>query len=204
MAANCPKPILPMLEGRIGELRKMRFWSKVDIRSPDECWEWQASVFGSGYGRFRIASYVIASANRVALIIHTGQDHLHLFALHECDNPRCCNPHHLYWGTHSDNMKDAVARKRRRSIDQSGASNRAAKLSPEHHAVIVDRLKRGWNNTIIAEHLPVTASQVSAIRRGKAWAAQSKALGWEPKPMFKRKMRATEPDLGALSSRGAA
>lgn len=200
MAANTPKPILPLLEGRIGELRKMRFWSKVNIGAPEQCWEWRASTFGSGYGRFKIANHIVASANRVALVIHTGKDCLDLFALHQCDNPRCCNPHHLYWGTHSDNMKDMIVRKRRRPVDQSGARNGAAKLSPEHHRAIVDRLKRGWSNTFIAQHLPVTASQVSAIRRGIAWREQSIALGWEPKPMFKRKTRTS----AALSLRGAA
>jgi hypothetical protein len=29
-----------------------RFWSKVDVRSPEECWEWQASRTGHGYGQF--------------------------------------------------------------------------------------------------------------------------------------------------------
>jgi hypothetical protein len=31
-------------------------------------------------------------------------------ALHTCDNPSCCNPDHLYEGTYSDNILDAVAR----------------------------------------------------------------------------------------------
>lgn len=186
MADNFPKPILPLLKGRIGELRRMRFWSKVNIGAPEQCWEWQASCFGSGYGRFKIASYTIVSANRLALVIQTGKDRLDRFALHHCDNPKCCNPHHLYWGTHADNMQDMHKRNRRRLIDQSGAKNGAAKLTAELHAVIVDRLKRGWSNTFIAMHLPISHSQVSAIRCGKAWAKESKALGWEPKPQFKR------------------
>ena len=33
------------------------FWSKVDIRGPDECWEWQAGKTG-GYGEFHIGAEI--------------------------------------------------------------------------------------------------------------------------------------------------
>lgn len=31
-----------------------RFWSKVDRRGDDDCWEWTASRFPEGYGRIGI------------------------------------------------------------------------------------------------------------------------------------------------------
>lgn len=180
--ADCfPNPILPFLEGRHGALRKMRFWSKVDIRSPKECWEWQASLHTSGYGRFKLKSYRTANANRVSLVIHTGQEPAGKLALHTCDNPKCCNPHHLYWGTHTENMHDKSRRGRWRGSDQSGANNGAAKLSEEQVALIVQRFRQGWNNKQIANDLPVTHSMVSKIRLGHMWAEQTAALGYEPK-----------------------
>lgn len=34
------------------------------------------------------------------------------FLCHTCDNKRCCNPEHLYEGTHETNMHDMATRKR--------------------------------------------------------------------------------------------
>lgn len=190
MADAFPKQILPHLEGKIGELRKMRFWSKVDIRTPEECWEWQASLHTSGYGRFKIASYTTVMANRFALVMQTGGDRLDRMALHECDNPRCCNPHHLYWGTHADNMRDKSKRGRARTGEQGGANNGAAKLTEEQLALVVSRLKHGWNNKQIAADLPVGHAMISLIRLGRMWEPQARALGWEPKAQFIRRKTA--------------
>lgn len=187
MADSLPKKILPLLEGRYGELTMMRFWSKVDMRGPSECWEWQASLTTSGYGRFKIASYETAIASRVALIGTKKEEPFGMLVLHTCDNPCCCNPAHLYFGTQQDNMNDKVQRGRCRSGDQSGPNNGAAKLSEAQLAVIVQRLQDGWNNKQIAADLPVTHSMVSLIRRGKMWRDYTERLGWEPKPVFLRK-----------------
>lgn len=187
MADSFPKPISPYLEGELGRLRKMRFWSHVDIGAPEDCWEWQASLQSSGYGRFKIASYVQMSANRVALVIQTGEEPAGQMALHHCDNPKCCNPHHLYWGDATDNMRDRAERGRANLPDQSGANNGAAKLTEEQLAIIVTRFRQGLNNKQIASDLPVSHALISRIRTGRSWAEQSAALGWEPRPQFKRK-----------------
>lgn len=190
MAELTPKQIAPFLEGKNGELRKMRFWSKVDIRTPEECWEWQASLHTSGYGRFKLADHWCVVANRLALVINSGEDRLDRMALHHCDNRKCCNPHHLYWGTHTDNMCDKVRRGRHNGGDQSGANNGAAKLTEEQFALVIARLKDGWNNKQIASDMPVTHSMISLIRLGRMWAPQAAALDWEPKAQFVRRKTA--------------
>ena len=187
MADCTPKEILPYLEGRKGSLIKARFLSKIDIRGPDECWEWQASCHTSGYGRFKIASHVTMMANRVSLVLHTGEDRTDLMALHRCDNPPCCNPHHLYWGTHSDNMQDMHRRGRYPDRDQSGVNNGAAKIDERQLALIVTRLQEGWNNKQIAEDLPIGHAMVSKIRLGHMWSEQTAELGWEPSSRLTRK-----------------
>ncbi|NVD45550.1 HNH endonuclease [Qipengyuania atrilutea] len=187
MADPFPKPILPYLEGKIGELRMLRFWSKVDIRAPEECWEWQASLTTSGYGRFKIASHVQVTASRLALIAHKKDEGGGLHVLHHCDNPKCCNPHHLYFGTVQDNVNDKVERGRCRSGDQSGANNGAAKINEQQLELIVSRFKKGWNNKQIAADLPIGHAMVSKIRCGNMWQEQAAKLGWKPAPQFKRK-----------------
>lgn len=181
MADSFPIPILPYLEGKIGELRMMRFWSKVDMRGPDECWEWQGGRTSGGYGRFKLASYRAVTASRVALIGNSRQEPVGMYVLHKCDNPPCCNPHHLFFGTNQDNMADKNAKGRARTGDQAGEKNPRAKLTEAQIALIVQRIRDGWNNKQIAKDLPVTHSMISLIRLGRMWRPQTEALGYVPR-----------------------
>lgn len=48
----------------------------------------------------------MTGAHRVSYRVFVGEIPDGLFVLHRCDNPPCCNPEHLFLGTHLDNMKD--------------------------------------------------------------------------------------------------
>lgn len=89
---------------------KDRFWSKVDIKGPDECWYWKAGKFSCGYGQFY--TYLGSmNAHRVAWIMTNGPIlSIKILALHKCDHKLCCNPGHLYLGNHGQNMTDTLAR----------------------------------------------------------------------------------------------
>lgn len=91
-----------------------RFWSKVDRSGgEDACWEWQAGTFGGGYGKFWIGFRLIR-AHRFAWQIVNGEIPNGLEVCHDCDNPPCCNPKHLFPGTHQDNMGDMANKGRKR------------------------------------------------------------------------------------------
>lgn len=45
-----------------------RFWSNVDIKGPDDCWEWLGEKDKNGYGRFLINGKMCL-APRIAYIL---------------------------------------------------------------------------------------------------------------------------------------
>ena len=91
-----------------------RFWSRVDVRSPLDCWEWRGGKHEKGYGVFRIGQKPYR-APRLAWEFFNRSALGSLYACHRCDNPLCCNPEHIFAGSQRDNMADMVAKGRGRS-----------------------------------------------------------------------------------------
>jgi len=85
------------------------FWRKVDIKGPDDCWNWLAGKSGSGYGSFEYEGKT-RNAHKLSWEFTNGPVPAGLLVCHKCDNPACCNPSHLYLGTHSDNACDKITR----------------------------------------------------------------------------------------------
>lgn len=98
---------------------QQRYWSKVEKKGPDECWEWTGYRDKNGYGRIQKTGGNGIPAHRYAYEIHHGAIPAGLIIRHSCDNPPCQNPRHLLLGTHADNARDKVERKRTRTGDNS-------------------------------------------------------------------------------------
>jgi len=88
-----------------------RFWPKVKIRGPDECWLWRAKAKIRGYGQI-FAWGRPQYAHRIAYALGKGPLALGDHVLHKCDVPLCCNPNHLFLGDQVANMKDRFAKGR--------------------------------------------------------------------------------------------
>lgn len=93
------------------------FWSKVGIKSKDQCWLWRNGI-NNIRGKNRYGSFYVSAekrgyrTHRVAYFYHYKKDPLQLLVCHKCDNPLCCNPHHLFLGTHHDNEQDCLRKNR--------------------------------------------------------------------------------------------
>jgi len=139
-----------------------RFWSKVDKGKPDECWEWQAATV-NGYGRINI-DHKSCIASRVAVKLD-GRDPEGHNVLHQCDNPPCVNPSHLYLGNQKENAKDMVERGRAK-FGEKGSN---AKLTDDQVQEINNKLHEGLSNKEIADNYPISQETVSDIRCGVSW-----------------------------------
>lgn len=98
---------MPKITPQLNEL----FWSKVDVRAPRKCWPWRAGCDDYGYGSFKLGGKT-ERAPRVAFLLRNGR--LPRFACHTCDNPKCCNPGHIFDGTQADNLFDMHEKGRRK------------------------------------------------------------------------------------------
>ena len=86
------------------------------------CWLWTGAYFEKGYGVFRF-QYRNYRAHRFAYELYKGQVPNDLFVLHKCDTPECVNPNHLFLGTQTDNIRDAVKKKRMNNSAKTHCKN---------------------------------------------------------------------------------
>jgi hypothetical protein len=87
------------------EKTKKRILSKVKF-DENGCWTWTGTCGPSGYGHMSYRSTFCKKVHRMAWILWMGEVPDGLYVLHHCDNRKCCNPEHLFLGTHKDNMQD--------------------------------------------------------------------------------------------------
>ena len=141
-----------------------RFEAKIN--KTDGCWLWTASCAGAGYGQMKLPKQRKQEySHRLAYMIYKGQIEKGRHVCHTCDNPRCCNPEHLFLGTSQDNHDDMVKKNR----STHGEKNPTAKLTEKDVREISACLDAGMSQRKIAMAFGVHQVTISKINRGIRW-----------------------------------
>jgi len=145
-----------------------RFWGAV-VRSDnlDDCWHWARPCHSGGYGILGYGRHKLVFAHRLSWQLHYGQIPEKLCVLHKCDNPPCCNPRHLFLGTHEDNALDRDRKGRTQRC--KGEDNSHVKLTEVNVREIFQRANRGERQDMIAEEFHIHPAHVSSIKLQKTW-----------------------------------
>lgn len=150
-----------------------RFWCKVS--KGDGCWEWIACRTLDGYGRIAVNGKVLR-AHRVSWELHFGPIPAGLDVLHECDNPPCVNPSHLFLGTDIDNAADKAAKGRAPRL--VGESSGCAKLTWADVSAIRRRYASGEVlQKDLAGEFGVRIQTISMITTGMRWPERGALCG---------------------------
>ena len=137
--------------------------SKRLLVMPSGCWEWQGYRTPAGYGRIwqNVIKETIPT-HRAMWEIVFGPIPDGKCVLHKCDNPPCCNPAHLWLGTHTDNAADKVAKGRHAKGEKAGGAKLT--LSDVESIRVDPRLHR-----VIAAEFGIVRQNVSMIKCGERW-----------------------------------
>ena len=179
-----------------------RFWARVNKDGPTPehlpelgpCWIWTGPPDASGYGRIGcgLRTSGTMKANRASWLLVFGEIPEGQNVLHKCDNPACVRPEHLFLGSHSDNIKDMMAKGRHgsnadamrqlhaegnfRLNPRKGESHPAAKLSDEMVKELHAYRSSGHTTRDTASRFGVSQAAVIHIGKGRTW----KHLGLHP------------------------
>jgi hypothetical protein len=151
-----------------------RFWSKVNKKEEDECWEWQAGRDNHGYGQV-VKSYSIdrrtRKAHRVSWELTSGKIPDGMCVLHTCDNPPCVNPSHLFLGTQRDNVRDCEIKGRKTNPPiRNGEDNNHSRFTVEQVREIRERYSKGdVSQASLAREYGTSYNAIWCIVNRKTW-----------------------------------
>jgi hypothetical protein len=143
-----------------------RFERKFIRAGEDDCWEWTYGKDSRGYGGVTIA-WTAFGAHRVSYVLYKGPipdlpGYHGSCVCHECDNPGCVNPKHLFLGTVAVNAVDMVEKQR----SLYGTRNSAAKLTEDTARYILRSPKSADD---LAAELNVDRTTVFRVRNRTRW-----------------------------------
>jgi hypothetical protein len=150
-----------------------RFAAKRRIDPTSRCWLWDGCLDRDGYGLFWMNGRN-ARAHRAAFELFVRPLRRDELCLHDCDNPRCCNPEHLSAGTQRDNIRDCLRKGRRDAVRPPllrGERNNHAKLTEIQVREIRDRFRpHVVTQQMLAHDYGVVTGTIKQIVQRRTWA----------------------------------
>lgn len=166
---------------------------RIKINPETGCWEWQDAK-RRGYGTVWKHGRMWC-VHRLVYDETIGGLSSELMVLHKCDVRNCCNPEHLFLGTHTDNMRDASKKGRLRSGDRHysrtnperlargerngrnvhpevnlrGSMNKTAKLHESQIPAIRSMVRSGMSHENVGRAFGVSKRAVWGIVHGLSW-----------------------------------
>lgn len=130
-----------------------RIHKRINIDS-NGCWNWKGALQSKGYGSIGVEGKIYLVHRLMYQEYYDVDLKPSELVLHTCNNRKCCNPGHLYKGTLSDNMQDAV----RAGTHVSGTR----KLSKEQIAEIREARRQGIPRYVLARKYGVGKHTITA------------------------------------------
>jgi hypothetical protein len=153
-----------LFDQELQQALRRRFYEKIKVVEGG-CHEWTGAKTPYGYGVIGFGpryGHKTLYAHRVALWFASGSDGKDAIVMHSCDNPSCCNPAHLSYGTFKANAADMLAKGR----ECRGERSPQAKLSEcEVRAIRKDPRSL----SAIARDYGVDIKQIHRIKRRENW-----------------------------------
>lgn len=160
---------LKHLAGRQKLPPAQRFWRSF-VLAETGCWIWQGRGRGSnGYGALSVDGKPMP-AHRFIWTLFNGPIPKGMMVCHKCDTPKCVNPHHLFLGTATDNVRDCIDKGRFKSggamNPPRGTAHPLSKLTDED---VREIRSDDRNNSAIGRHYGVSKTLIGYIKQRKAW-----------------------------------
>jgi len=139
-----------------------RIFDKLKRNPKTFCWEWTGSLNFDGYAQMSINNKKGSVHRIMYTYIYGDIPSNRPLILHRCDNPKCCNPTHLYAGTIHNNVDDRIKRNRSKIGEKHGM----AKLTEKQ---VLEIRASKETQRVLAKRFNVSQINIGRIKNRKIW-----------------------------------